>query len=52
MFFNQLKHTKKNSFSIYVFVDLWLFFPFNVILIRIIYIEIFTNDFKKWLEKI
>jgi len=36
--FNQIKPTKKNE--PYVFVDLRLFFPFNVILMRIIHIEI------------
>jgi len=47
----QMKQTKKNSLSIYFFVGLRLFFPFNVILIRIIHIEIdkkhFPNDFRK-----
>jgi len=37
---NQMKQTKKHSLYIYVSVDLWLFFHFNVILIRIIDIEI------------
>jgi len=37
-FFFQSNETKKNSLSIYVFVDLGLFLPFNVILIRIILI--------------
>jgi len=40
MFFNQINPTKKSSLSAYVFVNLRLVFPFNVILMRIIHIEI------------
>jgi len=40
MFFNQINPTKKSSLSVYIFVDLRLFFSFNVILMRIIHIEI------------
>jgi len=56
MFFYQINPTKKSSLSVYVFVDLRLIFPFNVMLVQIIHIEIdekhFYNDFWKWLEKI
>jgi len=52
-FSNQPK--KKSSLSVYAFVDSRLIFPFNVILMRIIHIEIdkkhFYNDFWEWLEK-
>jgi len=57
MFFNQMKQTKKNLLSIiYVFIYLRKFFPFNVIIIRIMHIEIdkkhFANDFSKANKKI
>jgi len=58
MFFNQIKPTKENSLSMYIcFRRFKAIFPFKVILMRIIHIEIyqkkhFTNDFRKWIEKI
>jgi len=58
MFFNQINPTEKISLSVYVFVDLRSIFPFNVILMRIIHIEIdkkallhimiFGNNLKKF----
>jgi len=40
VFFSIKSNEQKNSLSVYVFVDLRIIFPFNVILMRIIHIEI------------